>query len=47
MVNREAIRRVLLKFAKDVAGVHDKGAVVDIIAGLDKYVDQVAKAARA
>lgn len=44
-VDRSAIRNVLLKFAKDVAGAEGKGEVVDLIAGLDKYVDAVVKAA--
>lgn len=42
-VNREAIREVLLKFARDVAAA-EGAEVIDVIAGVDKYVDEVVKA---
>lgn len=42
--NREAIRNVLLDLARDVANASGKGDVVDVIAGMDRYVDRVLKA---
>lgn len=42
--NREAIRNVLLDLARDVANASGKGDVVDVIAGMDRYVDRVIKA---
>lgn len=44
-VDRSAVRNVLLQFAKDVAGAEEKSAVVDVIGGVDKYVDRVLQAA--
>lgn len=41
---RDKVRTVLLALAKDVAGAQ-KGEVVDVVAGIDKYVDRVMKAA--
>ncbi len=43
--NRDAIRGVLLQFAQDLAGAEGKGDVVKLIAGIDKVVDRVEKAA--
>lgn len=45
-VNREAVRSVLLALAKDVTAAEDRAAVVDVLAGIDDYVDQVTKAVR-
>lgn len=45
--DRDAIRAVLLDFAKRVAGAEGKGQMVDLIAGIDRWVDRVAKAAGA
>ena len=42
---RDKVRAVLLALAKDVADADGKGAVVDIVAGIDDYVDRVLKAA--
>jgi hypothetical protein len=43
---REQVRTVLLDLAKDVANAQGKGDVVDVIAGIDRYVDRVVKAAK-
>ena len=43
--SRDQVRAVLLALAKDVAGAQSKGDVVDVIAGIDGYVDRVLKAA--
>jgi hypothetical protein len=43
---REQVRSVLLDLAKDVANAQGKGDVVDVIAGIDRYVDRVVKAAK-
>lgn len=40
--DREAIKEVLLSLVKDVAGA-EKGEIVDVVAGIDKYVDKVLK----
>jgi hypothetical protein len=42
---RDQVRQVLLDLAKDVANAQGKGDVVDVIAGIDRYVDKVVKAA--
>ncbi len=42
--NREAIRQVLLGFAKDVAAAEGQAETIEIMANLDCYVDKVAKA---
>lgn len=41
----EPVRAVLLDFARDVAAADGKAQIVDLIAGVDKYVDRVVKAA--
>lgn len=41
---RGAVRVVLLDLAKEVASAEDKADVVDLVAGVDKYVDRVMKA---
>ena len=43
---REKVRGVLLSLARDVADAQGKGDVVDVVAGIDRYVDRVLKAAR-
>lgn len=44
--NRDKVREVLLSLARDVADAQGKGDVVDVVAGIDGYVDRVMKAAR-
>jgi hypothetical protein len=41
---RDKVRRVLLELARDVAGAEGRGAVVDVVMGIDRYVDRVMKA---
>lgn len=43
--SRDRVREVLLALAKDVANAQGKGDVVDVVAGIDRYVDRVLKAA--
>ena len=43
---RDRVRSVLLELAKDVADAQGKGDVVDVIAGIDRYVDRVLKATK-
>ncbi len=43
--NRDAIRSVLLGFAKDLSAAESQAATIDVMANLDKYVDRVVKAA--
>ena len=43
---RDQVRGILLDLAKDVANAQGKGDVVDVIAGIDRYVDRVVKAVR-
>jgi hypothetical protein len=38
------VRGVLLELARDVANAQGKGDVVDVIMGIDRYVDRVVKA---
>lgn len=42
---REKVRGVLLELARDVANAQNKGDVVDVIMGIDRYVDRVVKVA--
>jgi hypothetical protein len=42
---RHKVRGVLLELARDVANAQGKGDVVDVIMGIDRYVDRVVKAA--
>ncbi|HET9984731.1 MAG TPA: hypothetical protein VFQ38_14135 [Longimicrobiales bacterium] len=44
-VDRGAVRTVLLELARDLMGAQDKARVVEVIGGLDGYVDRVVKAA--
>ncbi len=43
--NRDAIRAILLGFAKDLAAAESQAATIDVLVNLDKYVDRVVKAA--
>ena len=45
VADRTAIKTVLLQFAKDVMAAEGKAQVVDVIGGVEKYVDKVVKAA--
>lgn len=42
---RDRMRKVLLELAKDIANAQGKGDVVDVVAGIDRYVDRAMKAA--
>jgi hypothetical protein len=42
--DREAIRTTLLELAKEIAGTEGRGELVEIVAGLDRYVERVVKA---
>lgn len=44
--DRDRIRGVLLDLARDIANAQGKGDVVDVIAGIEGYVDRVVKAGR-
>lgn len=43
---RDKVRMLLLALARDVADAQGKGALVDVVAGIDGYVDKVIKAAK-
>jgi hypothetical protein len=43
--SRARVRSVLLDLAKDIANAQGKGDVVDVVAGIDRYVDRAIKAA--
>lgn len=43
---RDRVRSVLLELARDIANAQGKGDVVDVVAGIDRYVDRVIKASR-
>lgn len=45
VTDRDRVRTVLLELAKDIAGAEGKADVVDVVAGIDRYVDRVVKAA--
>jgi hypothetical protein len=42
--NRDKVRAVLLALARDVVNAQGKGELVDVVAGIDRYVDRVLKA---
>lgn len=44
--DRDRVRGVLLELVKDIANAEQKGDVVDVVAGIDRYVDRVVKAGR-
>lgn len=41
---RDRVRAVLLELARDIANAEGKGDVVDVVAGIDRYVDRVVRA---
>jgi hypothetical protein len=43
--SRDKVRAVLADLARDVANAQGKGELVDVVMGLDRYVDRVVKAA--
>lgn len=43
---RAQVREVLLEYARQLAAAEDIAEVVDLVAGVDKYVDRVMKAAK-
>ncbi|HEX7123032.1 MAG TPA: hypothetical protein VF178_11725 [Gemmatimonadaceae bacterium] len=43
-VNRDAVRTVLLRFAHDVAEA-EPAAVIDVIGNVDRYAEEIVKAA--
>ena len=43
--NRDAIRVVLLGFAKDLSAAESQTATIEVLANLDRYIDRVLKAA--
>jgi hypothetical protein len=43
--DRDRVRKVMLELARDVANAQGKGDVVDVIMGIERYVDRVIKAA--
>jgi hypothetical protein len=45
VADRAAIKAIMLQFAKDVMAAEGKAQVVDVIGGVEKYVDRVVKAA--
>lgn len=42
---RDGVRKVLLQLARDIGNAERKGDVVNVVAGIDGYVDRVIKAA--
>jgi hypothetical protein len=44
--SRAAVRNVLLQFAKDIAAAEHRVKFIDVIAGIDDYVERVFQAAR-
>ena len=44
-VDREAVRGVLLRFARDVSAAEGKAEMIDILSSVDDYVDDVVGAA--
>ena len=45
-VDREAVRKVLLQFAKDLATAKGQVGTIEVLTGLDAYVDKIVKASR-
>lgn len=43
-LDREAVREVLVRFARAVAAAEGVAGVIEVLAGVDEYVDQVVKA---
>lgn len=44
---RDTVRSILIKFAGEIAAADQKADVVQVIGGMDRYVDQVMRAASA
>lgn len=40
---RDSVRQILLHFATDIAAAEDRKDLVKVLAGVDRYVDQVMK----
>lgn len=40
---RDQVREIFLRFASDLAAAEERKAVVRVVAGVDKYVDEVLK----
>lgn len=43
--NRDRVRQTLLRFAGDVAGAEERKELVQVLSNVDRYVDEVLKAA--
>ena len=43
--NRDAIREVLLGFARDLSAADSQTETIEVITGLDKYIDRIVAAA--
>jgi hypothetical protein len=43
---RERVREVLLRFARDLTAAESRSQIIDVLAGLDSYADDVLKARR-
>lgn len=43
--DREAVREILLRLAREVSAAEGKAAMIDLVVGLDRYVDEVVRAA--
>lgn len=43
-LDRTAVRESLLRFAQDISAAEGTAEVIDVLAGLDKYVDEIAGA---
>ncbi len=44
--DNEAVRRVLMRFAKDLAGADNQTQTIEVLANLDRYAGEIAKAAQ-
>ncbi len=45
--NRDQVRQIFLQFATDITGAEERKHLVKVLASVDRYVDQVLKAASA
>lgn len=43
---RERVREILLRFARDLTAAESRSQIIDVLAGLDSYADEVVKAIR-
>lgn len=43
-LDRSAVRQSLLRFAQDISAAEDKADVIDVLANIDRYVDEIAGA---